>query len=496
MPTAHAARVVAVASGSPAHGAGLQPGDELLTLNGEVVRDVIRYQIQADESRLELEIRRGGLELLVVVDKPEGAPLGLDLQTAVFDRVRTCDNHCPFCFIYQLPKGMRRSLYLKDDDYRLSFLYGNFTTLTRFTESDLERVITEQLSPLYVSIHSTDPELRTRLLRNRRGATSLRWLGVLLDAGIEVHGQVVVCPGINDGDQLDETLLGVLDRYPRLATLGVVPLGVSDYTTEPDMRPHTLTEAQRVVELVDEWQVRYSRALGRRLVYASDEYYLLAQRPFPTLDAYDGLPQQENGIGMARAFEHEVDEAIAGRDASSESDRTGFFAWVDGAPAEGYRAPRLPSSPSLPSLPFSHGGGSYEGGSHGGGTPVTIGAVKSSHTEARTTHIVTGELGARVLAPLLSTLSGAAKNSQSVELLVIPNRFFGGNIGVTGLLTGIDVADALERVAAHDRVLLPDVVLSNGVFLDGTRVDDLPRTVEVVPADGASLVRALAGAAE
>ena len=213
MPTA---RVVAVAPGSPAAAAGLLPGDELLTLNGEMVRDVIRYQIQADEPCVELEIRRGGLEQLVLVEKDAGVPLGLDLASAVFDRVRTCDNHCPFCFIYQLPPGMRKSLSLKDDDYRLSFLYGNFTTLTRFTEADLERVVTEQLSPLYVSIHATDPELRARLLRNRRGATSLRWLAALLDAGIEVHGQVVVCPGINDGDALDDTLLGVLDRFPAL----------------------------------------------------------------------------------------------------------------------------------------------------------------------------------------------------------------------------------------------------------------------------------------
>src|SRR5437763_3833044 len=201
MPTA---RVVAVAPGSPAAAAGLLPGDELLTLNGESVRDVIRHQTQADEPHVELEGRRGGLEQFVTVEKAAGAPLGLDLASAVFDRVRTCDNHCPFCFIYQLPPNMRKSLSLKDDDYRLSFLYGNFTTLTRFTEADLERVISEQLSPLYVSIHATDPDLRARLLRNRRGATSLRWLSALLDAGIEVHGQVVVCPGINDGDVRSE----------------------------------------------------------------------------------------------------------------------------------------------------------------------------------------------------------------------------------------------------------------------------------------------------
>src|SRR4249920_1824663 len=240
MPTA---RVVAVAPGSPAADAGLLPGDELLTLNGAMVRDVIRYPIQADEPR-------GGLEQFVTVDKAAGAPLGLDLASAVFDRVRTCDNHCPFCFIYQLPPNMRKSLYLKDDDYRLSFLYGNFTTLTRFTEADLERVVTERLGPLYVSIHATDPDIRTRLLRNRRGATSLRWLELLLDAGIEVHGQVVVCPGINDGAVLDDTLLGVLDRFPTLTTLGVVPLGVSAHNREPEMHEHTADAAGTVLTTV------------------------------------------------------------------------------------------------------------------------------------------------------------------------------------------------------------------------------------------------------
>jgi putative radical SAM enzyme (TIGR03279 family) len=230
MPTA---RVVAVAPDSPAASAGLLAGDELVSVNGEAVRDVIRYQLQADEPRVELEIRRGGLERSVVVDKAAGAPLGLDLASAVFDQVLTCDNHCPFCFIFQLPEGMRPSLSIQDDDYRLSFLYGNFTTLTRFTEADLERVVSERLGPLYVSIHATDPDLRARLLRNRRGATSLRWLAALLDAGTTVHGQIVVCPGINDGAALDETLLGILDRFPALMSVGVVPVGISAPSREP-----------------------------------------------------------------------------------------------------------------------------------------------------------------------------------------------------------------------------------------------------------------------
>src|SRR6476619_4125902 len=266
-----AARVLAVAPESPAARAGVLAGDEVLTLNGEVLRDVIRYQVQADEPLVEVELRRGGLERQIRIEKDAGVPLGLELESAVFDRVRTCDNHCPFCFIYQLPKGMRRSLYLKDDDYRLSHLYGNFTTLTRFTEADLERVVTEGLGPLYVSIHATDPDVRTRLLRNRRGATSLRWLDALLDAGVEVHGQIVVCPGVNDGEVLDDTLLGILDRFPELATVGVVPLGVSDNSDEPDMRPHTRAEAEAVLDTSDAWQARFLDALGRRMVFAADE---------------------------------------------------------------------------------------------------------------------------------------------------------------------------------------------------------------------------------
>jgi putative radical SAM enzyme (TIGR03279 family) len=455
MPTA---RVVAVAPGSPAASAGLLAGDELLTVNGEAVRDVIRYQLQSDEPRVELEVRRGGLERRVVVDKATGEPLGLGLASAVFDRVRTCDNHCPFCFIYQLPQGMRPSLSVKDDDYRLSFLYGNFTTLTRFTEADLERVVSERLGPLYVSIHATDPELRARLLRNRRGATSLRWLAALLDAGIEVHGQIVVCPGLNDGPALEDTLLGVLDRFPGLASVGVVPLGVSAHSSEPELRPHTRDEAVEVIETIERWQLRYLEVLGRRLVYAADELFLLAGRPFPTLDAYDDLPQHENGIGMAATFVAEVDAALRGDDVRGMGTRPGFFASIDGAPATGYRAPRTDTSE----------------GSHGPNRDIAI---------------ITGAYGDRVIRPLLGSLADAA--GAPVRLVSVENHFFGGNIAVAGLLTGADLADALAAEPERDRYLLPDIALSEGRFLDDLTAADLPRRVEVVRSDGASLVAAL-----
>src|SRR3954449_13227058 len=334
------ARVVAVAPGSPAHEGGVAIGDLLTAVNGQPLRDVIEYRELTDDSEVNLSIDRGGLELDIDIHKADGEPLGIDVDSAVFDRVRTCDNHCEFCFIYQLPKGMRKSLYLKDDDYRLSFLYGNFTTLTRFTEADLERVITEGLSPLHVSIHATDPEVRSALLRNRRGATSLRWLRLLLDHGVEVHGQVVLCPGVNDGAILEDTLCGVLDQYPELASLCLVPLGVSRYNREPDMRPHTPAEAAAVVDAAADWQDIYVDALGRRLVHAADEYYLLADRPFPAAEAYEGFPMHEDGVGMARTFERE----LLGLVAVPTGVQSGFFAWVDGAPAEGYRAPRNPAA--------------------------------------------------------------------------------------------------------------------------------------------------------
>jgi putative radical SAM enzyme (TIGR03279 family) len=448
-------RVVAVAPGSPAERAGLAAGDEVMAVDGRIPRDVLEWRLLVDEADPQLDVRSGGVERTVTVAKRAGEALGAEVHSALFDRVQTCDNHCEFCFIHQLPKGMRRSLYLKDDDYRLSFLYGNFTTLTRFTEADLERVLIEGLSPLHVSIHSTDPQLRARMLKNRRGAMSLRWLRALLDNGVTVHGQVVVCPGVNDGHELHRTLAGVLDEYPELATMCVVPLGVSAHNREPAMRPHTFDEATRVVDLVEGWQERFLGLLGRRLVFAADEYYLLADREFPGAAAYEDFAMHEDGVGMARLFEQE----FRGTRPGATGPRAGFFSWVDGAPAEGYRAPRQ-------------------------ATAVT---VRSSRAPSTTppVGVLSGAYGARVLDRLLADRS-------DVRVIPVENRFFGGNTGVTGLMVGDDVSRALADEPEGHRYLLPDVCLSKGQFLDGLRPEDLPRPVEVVATDGASLRAALA----
>jgi hypothetical protein len=347
--------------------------------------------------------------------------------------------------------------------------------------------VSEGLSPLYVSLHATDPEVRADMLRNRRGATSLRWLRALLDHGVEVHGQVVVCPGVNDGRVLDDTLAGVLDRYPELATLCVVPLGVSRFNKEERMRPHTPAEAATVVDAVDDWQAVFLAAVGRRLVYAADEYYLLADRPFPPAATYGDFPMHEDGIGMARSFETELFAPVpAGRPMASEPrsgamaglggdgcsagiahDRGGFFRWADGdlsasigTEYEPYRGPRGGGDQVLHIGPSRH-------------APVAV---------------LTAPYGARVLGPLLDRL---ALGRPEVRLVTVENRYFGGNIAVSGLMVGEDVARALADQPEGHRYLLPDVCLSQGRFLDGVDPAALPRPVEIVPADGAGLRAAL-----
>ena len=455
-------RVVRVAEDSPASRAGLLVGDEIVAVDGLAPRDLIEWRFATDAADPSITFMRGGLEQEADVLKADGAPLGIEVDSAVFDRVRTCDNHCEFCFIHQLPKGLRRSLYLKDDDYRLSFLYGNFTTLTRFTEADLERVVTERLSPLHVSIHATEGGLRSRMLKNRRGAMSLRWLRALLDHGIEVRAQVVVCPGVNDGDHLDDTLAGLLDRYPEISTIAVVPLGVSRFNPEQSMREHTVAEAREVIDVVDRWRSAYRTVVGRSVVHLADEYYLRAGREFPGIDAYEGCEMHEDGVGMARTFEAE----FHGQVGSSTGPKRGFFVSVDGGG-------------EMPPNPAAYTGLRAE-------SRVEL---RSATPRSGAIGILTGELGAAVLEPLIASL-----DRRDVRLLPVRNEFFGGNTVVTGLMTFEDVSRVLATEPEGDRYLLPDVCLSDdGRFLDGGRSVDLPRRVEIVPTDGSSLRRALRG---
>jgi len=440
------ARISSISSGSPASSVDLEVGDELVSINGREPTDIIEYQQLIDGELVTLVLRREGEELArkVTVVKGEGEPLGLNIDSAVFDRIRTCDNHCTFCFIYQLPKGMRRSLYVKDDDFRLSFLYGNYTTLTRFTEFDLERIVEEGLSPLYVSIHTTNPALRAEMLRNPRGATSLRWLRELLRAGIVVHGQVVVCPGVNDGAELERTLFDVLTLYPELASVALVPVGVSDLSVEATMRSHTEDEARGVVALAERFQRLTREVLGVAKVFASDEFYLVAGLDPPGTESFESLDEAENGVGLVAAFVESFAEGTAMAKLGS-----GFFQSVDGAPAIGYRAPRT---------------------------------LEVAREDGEDVTVLTGEYAAPILRRLFDQ-----HGFGDVEVKAVKNRYFGGNIKVAGLMTGRDLEDALADVALARLCLVPDVCLSEGRFLDGLSLEDLSRPVTPVTTTGHDL---------
>lgn len=432
---------------SPAGRAGLAPGDVLVAVNGVEPRDVIEYRQLIDDADPVLEVERGGVSLEVAVDKAAGMPLGAELSDAVFDGVTTCDNHCEFCFIYQLPKGLRRTLYVKDDDYRLSFLYGNFTTLTRFTEADFERVVTERLGPLYVSVHATNPALRASMLRNPRGAVSLRWLVALVEAGVEVHAQVVLVPERNDADELEATLAELALLAPGLASIGVVPYGVSRFSRE-HLRAHTPDEARRAVEIIERYD-RWARDRRAPRAWAADELYLVGGVEFPPIEDYAALPQLENGIGLARAFEAEF---LGARSPSTEP-ASGFFRAIEGAPALGYRATRV--------------------------------ELSGRRRPGPATAVVTSSYGAAVLRPLLER-----HGYGDVRVVEVANEYFGGNVGVAGLLAGSDVRRAVAD-APEDRLLLPDVCLSGGRFIDGVGLDELDPRLEVVATNGSALRRAI-----
>ncbi|MEN8233984.1 MAG: DUF512 domain-containing protein [Actinomycetota bacterium] len=454
--------VIEVVGESPAAAAGLSIGDELIAVNGVVPSDVIEYQQLIDDPDPEVTVRGPDGERVITIGKGAGEPLGLRLSSSIFDRVQTCDNHCEFCFIYQLPPGMRESLYLKDDDYRLSFLYGNFTTLTRFTELDLARVVEERLGPLYVSIHATDPDTRSRMLRNPRGATSLRWLRALLDHGVEVHGQIVLCPGINNAEVLERTAAEIVARYPDLASVGIVPLGLSRYNTESNLRVHTPEEAMADLEIVHFWQGEGLRRVGRRLFFASDELYLVAGVDVPETNDYEGFTQHENGIGMVRAFTNELVAIEAGGDAHLPG-LTGEWRTIPSAPSEGYRSPR-------------HTGTDPDG-------------------EDGTVGIITGAYGATALRPLLPRLQAIA--GRPLRLVHVENRFFGGNTAVVGLLVGSDIADAIANDDQPPaRYLLPDVALSGDRFLDDTTLEQIrartPVPIIVTPATAGGLIEGAA----
>lgn len=302
--------VVEVRGGSPCEGK-VRPGDLLLEINGSVPLDILDYMEACGEGRVSLRLIRDGKRIERKIVRNPGVPPGLVFDSPVFDGVRTCRNHCIFCFVDQMPRGLRPTLYVKDDDYRLSFYHGNFITLNNLSREDLERIVRLRLSPLYVSLHSSDPVLRRHMMGGDAGR-GLTVLGSLLREGVEVHLQVVVCPGVNDGGELRRTLRFALDTRGALS-LAVVPVGLTSqaHALRHSLTPHDRGSAAEVLEAVAEFQELALGERGERIFFAADEFYLLAGRDFPPAQEYDDYPQLENGVGMARKFLQEAREAAA-----------------------------------------------------------------------------------------------------------------------------------------------------------------------------------------
>jgi len=296
--------VAAVRPRSPAAAAGLARGDRIVAVNGHRLRDVIDFHFHAGDERLELSVEREGVVTLRRLDR-RGADLGLELAAPRPGDIATCANKCVFCFIHQLPKGMRKSLYVKDDDFRLSFLHGNYITLSDLDEGSFERIIEQRLSPLYISVHATDPELRHALLgRPRHSAEILPRLERLAKAGIRMHAQIVLCPGLNDGPHLERTVFELAPLHPQVVTTAIVPVGLTRHRERlPALTSLAPGEARALVVTTERWQQGWLAELGSRFVFLADEIYLLAGVPLPPAAAYEGFPIAEDGIGLVRRFE-------------------------------------------------------------------------------------------------------------------------------------------------------------------------------------------------
>ena len=416
-----AAVIRTVEPGSIAHEAGMEPGDILLSINGQRLQDLIDVRYLSSDEELVLEFSKGenGEIWEVEVEKDWSEPLGVEFVSPIFDRIRHCANRCAFCFVDQMPQGLRDTLYMKDDDYRLSFLTGNFITLTNLTEADWQRIETYRLSPMYVSVHTTDPELRQQILQNPRASQIREQLERLQRAGIEIHCQIVCMPGVNSGSVLEQTLTDLANMWPTVQSVAIVPVGLSQFRSGlTQIQPWTPSEAQGLVKQVTRRQKEFLQRFGTRLVWAADEFYLLAEEPIPAAETYEGYRQLENGIGLTAKFREE------------------FFASM---------------------------------------------ANFTGRCPLERIMVITSPLGAKALEPILTYLR--EELDIVVDLEVVINRFFGSTITVAGLLTGQDILAKLQgrSCAGLDAVLIPGAALNaQDRFLDDLSLSDLEPQVECV----------------
>lgn len=428
-----------VAPHSPAHRAGIRVGETLTRVNGKQIVDVLDYKFYTYDPRLEIELLAAdGSTRTVRVRKMEGEDLGLDFETYLMDRARSCANNCIFCFVDQLPPGMRKTLYFKDDDARLSFLMGNYITLTNLSDREVQRIIDLRVSPVNVSVHTTDRALRAQMLGHINAGRGIDIMERFAQAHITMNCQIVSCPGVNDGAALDKTMTDLAAMYPAVNSVSIVPVGVTKFREGLyPLRPYTREEAAAVVDQVEAFGRQCKQKLGTTLFWCSDEFYLLAGRPMPGEDYFEEFTQLDNGVGMLRLLRQEFQRAL------------GLMEPEEMAGAK----------------PFS---------------------------------IATGVSAAPFLQELVDL---AAEQSSAVRGTVYPiqNRFFGETITVAGLVTGGDLIDQLRGKELGSRLLIPANMLRSGerVFLDDVTLDDVERElgVPVIPVaqDGYELLDAMLG---
>ncbi len=403
--------VVRVFPDGPAAQAGIMPGDKISAVNNHPVEDVIDVQFWAADENCMLTVHRGPDVIEIAIDKDIDEQIGVEFQDDLFDGVRLCSNRCDFCFVDQQPKGMRKALAIRDDDFRLSFLHGNFVTLTNLTSHDWRRIFSQRLSPLYISVHATDITVRRRLLRNKRSGDILTSIQHLIQGGIVVHTQVVLCQGINDGAVLDKTIEELARLYPGVLSLAVVPMGVTDYRLERnESQPFNPASARKILRQIREWQRKFEQNLGTRFCVPSDEFYLLANEALPKAYTYDGFPQLSNGVGGSRLFLDELGKCVKKQPVER---RRGRIQLVTGALA-------------LPLI--------------------------------------------QKLAQVVTDYSGY--DTQVVSAI---NNWYGPSVTVAGLLTGRDVRDALNKAGRAEGAFFPDIMLreNSGMFLDDETVDSI-----------------------
>lgn len=308
----HKIEITSIQKNSIAEELGIEPGDFLLSVNEQIIHDVFDYKFYCADTNITLEIeKKNGESWQFDIEKDEAEDLGIEFATSLLDEEKSCRNKCIFCFIDQLPEGMRDTLYFKDDDARLSFLYGNYITMTNLSDDEINRIIRYRMSPVNISVHTTNPELRVKMLRNRFAGDILEKIRRFTSNGITVNCQIVLCPGINDGEELDRTIRELTSLAPELHSISVVPVGLTRFREDlTQLTPFNKKSALKIIDQVEKWQKKLLEEYKSRIVYIADELYILAEKPLPDYEAYEDFPQIENGVGMVSSFSYEVKEAL------------------------------------------------------------------------------------------------------------------------------------------------------------------------------------------